>query len=236
MKIIILGDIHGRKCWKDILDNEQYDLVVFLGDYVSTHQDISEEAQIENLKDILEFKENNPNKVILLRGNHDLQHMGYDWAQCSGYFRDVGRWFYSKENKDRFLNDTQWIYLYKPSNILFSHAGISKTWLQRTEGLLQDINKLEPSELFGFFAGKDNPYDCYGQSIYQPCTWIRPSTLMGDLYWPKRYTQVVGHTTFKQIIHWKESDKNVYFCDCDLREYLVFKDGEFEIKKVPTIK
>ena len=70
MKIIILGDIHGRKCWKDILDNEQYDLVVFLGDYVSTHQDISEEAQIENLKDILEFKEANPNKVILLRGNH----------------------------------------------------------------------------------------------------------------------------------------------------------------------
>lgn len=70
MRIIILPDIHGRVWWKDILDKEHYDLVVFLGDYVSTHQDITGEAQINNLKNILDFKESNPDKVILLRGNH----------------------------------------------------------------------------------------------------------------------------------------------------------------------
>ena len=178
MRIIILGDIHGRTWWKDILDNEQYDLVVFLGDYVSTHHDISTMAQINNLKDILDFKENNPDKVILLRGNHDLDHLGYYWAECSGHFPGVEEWLSQEKNKQRFLNDTQWIYLYKPSNILFSHAGISKTWLEKTNVLIRDINNLPPSELFGFTPGIDNPYDCYGDSIYQPCTWIRPGSLL----------------------------------------------------------
>lgn len=235
MRIIILGDIHGRTWWKDILDKEQYDLVVFLGDYVSTHQDISSEAQIENLKNILDFKEANPDKVILLRGNHDLDHLGYWWSECSGHFRDVGEWLSQEENRVRFLKDTQWIYLYKPSNLLFSHAGISKTWIKIAGCLIQNINKLEPSELFGFCAGEDNPYDCYGDSIYQPCVWIRPSSLISDIYSGKKYTQIVGHTTFNSIIHYKTKDCNIYFCDCNLQEYLVFDDGKFEIKKIPPI-
>ena len=234
MRIIILPDIHGRVWWKDILDKDQYDLVIFLGDYVSTHQDITGEAQINNLKNILDFKESNPDKVILLRGNHDLQHLGYYWAECSGYFRDVGKWMSQKENLDRFLKDTQWIYLYKPSNLLFSHAGISITWLGNTGVLLKDINKLPPSSLFGFTAGIDNPYDNYGYSIYQPCTWIRPESLLSNI--SKRYTQIVGHTTFYKIEHCQTENYNVYFCDCNLQEYLVFDNGEFEIKKVPAIR
>lgn len=234
MRIIILPDIHGRIWWKDILDNEEYDLVVFLGDYVSSHDDIDGLHQINNLENILDFKEANPDKVILLRGNHDVQHLGYYWAECSGLFPEVEEWLSRKENKERFLNDTQWIYLYKPSNILFSHAGISKTWLKKADVLIRDINNLPPSELFGFTPGIDNPYDCYGDSIYQPCTWIRPGSLLSDM--PERYTQVVGHTPFNEIVHHKTPSCNVYFCDCNLKEYLVFDSGEFEAKKIPPIK
>lgn len=233
MRIIILPDIHGRKWWKDILDNEVYDLVVFLGDYVSSHDDISGQEQIENLCNILDFKEQNPDKVILLRGNHDVQHLGYYWAECSGLFPEVEEWLSRKENKERFLKDTQWIYIYKPNDILFSHAGISKTWLRRTNVLLKDINNLPPSELFGFSPGKDNPYDFYGDSIYQPCTWIRPSKLLLDGI--KKYTQVVGHTTLKNILHRKEG-RGFFFCDTCLKEYLVFEDGRYEVKEVPPIK
>ena len=233
MRIIILPDIHGRKWWKDILDNEVYDLVVFLGEYVSSHDDISGQEQIENLCNILDFKEQNPDKVILLRGNHDVQHLGYYWAECSGLFPEVEEWLSRKENKERFLKDTQWIYIYKPNDILFSHAGISKTWLRRTNVLLKDINNLPPSELFGFSPGKDNPYDCYGDSIYQPCTWIRPSKLLSDGI--KKYTQVVGHTTLKNILHRKEG-RGFFFCDTCLKEYLVFEDGRYEVKAIPPIK
>ena len=71
-KILVLGDIHGRTCWADIIKKENPDKVIFLGDYVSTHDNISEEWQCSNLEDILNYKEANPDKVILLRGNHKI--------------------------------------------------------------------------------------------------------------------------------------------------------------------
>ena len=72
MKTLILGDIHGRTIWKEIIEKENPDKVIFLGDYVDTHQFISPRDQIENLEEILTYKEKNPDKVILLRGNHKI--------------------------------------------------------------------------------------------------------------------------------------------------------------------
>ena len=72
MKKLVLGDIHGRTIWKDIIEKENPDKVIFLGDYVTTHEGISSEAQIANLEDILSYKKSNPNDVILLRGNHKI--------------------------------------------------------------------------------------------------------------------------------------------------------------------
>ena len=87
MKTLVLGDIHGRLVWYDIIEKEHPDKIIFLGDYVSTHDDISVEQQCMNLEDILNHKVDNPDKVILLRGHHDMQHLGYYWAECSGLFR-----------------------------------------------------------------------------------------------------------------------------------------------------
>ena len=70
MKILVLGDIHGRIIWEDIIDKENPDKTVCLGDYVCTHDNISSEQQLSNLEDILNYKEKNSDKVILLRGNH----------------------------------------------------------------------------------------------------------------------------------------------------------------------
>ena len=72
MKTLVLGDVHGRTIWKDIIEKENPDRVIFLGDYVSTHELISSDQQIEELYAILDYKENNPDKVILLRGNHKI--------------------------------------------------------------------------------------------------------------------------------------------------------------------
>ena len=72
MKTLVLGDIHGRTIWKDIIKKENPDKVIFLGDYVTTHEGISSEQQISNLEEILTYKEENSDKVILLRGNHKI--------------------------------------------------------------------------------------------------------------------------------------------------------------------
>lgn len=96
--------------------------------------------------------------------------------------------------KDRFLSDTQWVYI--EGNIIFSHAGVSKTWFKNFD--FEDVNLInncEPSEKFGFIPNRLSDY--YGDSITQPCVWIRPQSLIEDAL--NGYIQVVGHTPVKNI-------------------------------------
>lgn len=246
MGILILGDIHGRKIWKEIIEKENPDKVIFLGDYVSTHDNISEQEQIENLEEILRYKEKNPEKVILLRGNHDVQHLKYPWAQCSGYFPKVAYWMF--ENKERFLNNSQWIYLY--DNIIFSHAGISQVWFTKSicpyifdnigfqydatmNIVLNQINDIEPCELFGFIP--DNMWDMCGESATQSCTWIRPEKLVRHAL--EGFTQVVGHTPVKDkcvdCFETIKDGEHIWLCDAlDQKSYLIIENGEFKSKEL----
>lgn len=238
MKILVLGDIHGRGCWEPIIEKEQPDLTIFLGDYVSTHGLITEKQQIDNLERILQYKEENPDTVILLRGNHDLASL-YRWAECypmNGKRVDE----YMRNNKERFLNNTQWIYIYK--NICFSHAGVSSVWMNNNNiKSLEDINTLEPSKLFAF-TGKMS--DFTGESPQQPPIWIRPWTLIDCGY--RGVIHVVGHTSLKPGIknvkeeYSKYNDYSqteldnfvdVWCCDQLPKEYLIIDNDKFIVKK-----
>lgn len=229
MKILVLGDIHGRTIWKDIIEKENPDKIIFLGDYVSTHDNISADQQLSNLNNILNYKEESSDKVILLRGNHDTQHLGYYWAECSGW--DPKIWQYMSESnfKERFLKLTQWIHIDDDLKVIFSHAGISSIWMNNSDiDSVYDINKLEPSELFGFTP--DSPYDYYGNSITQPPTWIRPQTLCKCNI--RGWDQVVGHTPVIQDIanikRVTKKNKNIWLCDAlGLSQYLIIENGIF---------
>ena len=66
MRTLVFGDIHGRLIWEDIIKKEKdIDKIVFLGDYVTTHEPISDEQQLFNFENILTYKEDNPEKVII---------------------------------------------------------------------------------------------------------------------------------------------------------------------------
>ena len=51
MKIIAIGDLHGRTLWKYIVSKVDFDVVVFIGDYFDTHENISPVQQIKNFKE-----------------------------------------------------------------------------------------------------------------------------------------------------------------------------------------
>ena len=230
-KILVLGDTHGRPFWKEIIEKENPDKIIFLGDYVSTHEGISAEQQLSNLEEILTYKENNPGKVILLRGNHDTQHLGYYWAECSGWDGQVWGVMSQSEFKERFLKLTQWVYIDEELKTIFSHAGVSDVWMKNSEiDSVHDINSLEPSELFGFTP---NYYgDCYGDSETQPPVWIRPQALCKCNV--KGWDQVVGHTPVRTIINVGKSAKgkqNIWLCDAlGVKQYLVIDNNEFQPK------
>lgn len=226
-KIVVLGDIHGNTVWKDIIAKEQPEQVIFLGDYVSTHENVSDEEQVENLKEILRYKDEHL-ETILLRGNHDLQHLGYYWAECSGYFPRVA--MEMANFKDEFLAKTQWIHVM--GNIAFSHAGISKVWLEDNFLSLDDINMLGPTELFGFTSS--NPSDRFGDSPEQPPTWIRPMTLMKVMI--PDYIQVVGHTPVEHCFNVKDEEEipnDLWLCDAlDQGEYLLIENHVITVQNI----
>lgn len=252
MKTLILGDIHGRAIWKRILAKEKPYRVIFLGDYVTSTDGIGAHEQLKNLDAILALKDEMGDKCVLLRGNHDIEHLTFpaqDWALTSRYQPDVAIGL--EKRSERFLASTQWVYeLWEGwKSYLFSHAGISSVWLRDSLGLQTDdvgmfgwiakINAMKPSPLFGFIP------DCYrdhdGSSPSQPLTWIRPLSLMTCM--PERYSQVVGHTPVYRRCYnlrealgdaWKGPQfQDLWLADgLEKKAYLVIEDGEFKSKKL----
>jgi len=76
MKTVFIGDIHGRSIWKQIVEQEKPDRVIFVGDYFDSF-DIPGIDQIHNFKEIIHFKKTSGIEVVLLVGNHDYHYMGY---------------------------------------------------------------------------------------------------------------------------------------------------------------
>ena len=270
MKVLILGDLHCRSIWKEIVakEGESCDKIIFLGDYTCPREvkfdDPTDACGF--LYDILDFKDRNPDKVVLLRGNHDLCSLGYYWARCwpQDHLKVIQYW-QTEDVKNWFLKNTQWIYIIPYTGIVCSHAGISKQWEKNVRKHfnmmghdydldseviidLELINHIEPCELFAFTPCKLSDYS--GESATQPCTWIRPYTLLE--YGVKDVIHVVGHTPTKHICNIKEEcirtrnelgitegeEKVEDYCDiwcCDNlqnEEYLIIENGEFKVKKV----
>lgn len=234
MKIVVFGDIHGRPWWKDIIEKENPTKVIFLGDYVSTHDNYTGQEQFDNLVDIMDYKEEMGDNCIMLRGNHDLQHLGYSWAECSGWFGDAAHYMSSSNFKPEFLAKTKWVHVEEigEEKYLFSHAGVSKKWLEYSNiNNIENINETEPSERFGFCPS--SYFDMYGTSPTQPCTWIRPQTLVKVTV--DDYNQVVGHTPVREHIQSVKMDngKDLWLCDnMSEKEYLVIEDNKINVKKL----
>jgi predicted MPP superfamily phosphohydrolase len=201
MKIIAFGDIHGRNCWQQIVSNIEYDKVVFLGDYFDSHERISEEHQVANFIDLTELKRNQPEKVILLFGNHDYHYLSIVKEQYSGFQKNLKP--IVQELLSTALEDAVLQMCYSVDNYIFTHAGITNTWLKRNrykDGLLYEkfINDLflkKPSA-FKFTVGENN--SPFGDDTCQSPIWVRPQSLMSDTI--KGYIQIVGHTPKKEII------------------------------------
>lgn len=230
MKIVALGDTHGRVVWKRIVANEEAtaDKIIFMGDYFDTHGGkVSPNKQLANFKDILAYKRANPDKVIMLTGNHDYHYIkgiseNYSGYQ-GGYAIDFG------EALEDAFKDASMQMCYIHDKFVFTHAGITKTWAKNNEidttNLEQSVNdmfKFKPRR-FGFIMG-DN-FDQTGDDITQPPIWVRPRSLYKDKL--DGIINIVGHTTVTKLDVSKAEDFNMIMIDClgTSIEYLVIEDG-----------
>jgi len=236
-KILCFSDIHGRKFWRETLSNnvDKVDKVIFLGDYLDPYpNEIEENPELMEcnnfydsknllimLNDIVSLKKINPDKYILLCGNHSCS---YIWSKFHAASRtDYKNWEkYHKfflENLEYF--NSVWI----ENNVIFSHAGISEGWadqflyhymkydegaeLEKNSVVLETARVLKDTPLKNFNIHYINSLGCisayrWGDAPYGSCEWadIREhftKKLSGcsPTFYENIY-QVFGHTQLKE--------------------------------------
>lgn len=152
VKILTIGDIHGREIWKEFLFGtiekfeawkeqvftgkspefetslnivfSDVDKVVFVGDYFDSFT-VSNGVMKANVLDIFLLKRQYPDKVFLLWGNHDVHY--WDSSQrCSGFRAEMYYDFHDIVSENANLLD----FSHQVGNVIWTHAGITADFLQ----------------------------------------------------------------------------------------------------------
>jgi predicted phosphodiesterase len=243
--ILVCGDIHGRKFWKEPSNNiEIYEKVIFLGDYLDPYnfEDITVADAIENFKQIIQFKKNNMNKVVLLIGNHDLPYFSttyYNFSMwhcrhSSEYHNEIQKIF--EDNSDLF----QLAYTY--NNILFTHAGVESKWLTEVLDCKEENNiDIICNTINELLKTKEGLRKLYcitpergGRDRFGSCVWADVHDIMWDSK-PLEIKQIFGHT----MQAYYDQNRNIAFGDAiefdnckmiDTAKPYVLDTDNFEIK------
>jgi predicted phosphodiesterase len=241
MSIAIIGDIHGREKYKEIIDDAMSKArkVILLGDYIDPYP-ISEktpdtkskysfmynkeyiypkfEDTIKILDDIIQIKKSNLNKIILLIGNHDAHYLFDDIEISSRYDSKNATKIKSiyKNNFDLFQ------YAFQTKNKLFTHAGISNGWYNTHSSILKDFGLNDDKS--NFMEVFDNISKSRYNYILNIVSYIRGGdSLYGGITWADfdetyknnldGFDQYVGHSKVKNIITMTNENGTITYCD-----------------------
>lgn len=222
MRITTIGDIHGRDGWREIVKKTPSTKFIFSGDYLDPYRNekIDPIQTIENFQEIIDFKTENPDKVILLIGNHDAQYLFpprfATTRRMIQFFQEISDIFWF--NKDKFQ------FAYQRGNYLWTHAGVTNGWLiefydkLKTFGLKDDFSNLADSLNN---AGKS----ATGLSIYDKVSmyrggfdkngspiWADTEELAYDML--DNCHQITGHNRFLDIHKIGDKNSSITFVDC----------------------
>ena len=131
-KILILPDIHGRKFWLEpCFHEEEFDKIVFLGDYVDPYtsiEGITKAEALDNFKEILKFKDKTGEKTIMLLGNHDLSYIERSMPKCRYDYENGEEISALFEDYQESLN-IGYECMMNGKHYIFTHCGIEMDWL-----------------------------------------------------------------------------------------------------------
>ena len=137
-RILVVPDVHGRLFWKKPVKKywNSVDRVVFLGDYLDPYEDEDGLADdiFKNIMEIIELKQNNKEKVVLLKGNHDQHYASERFEELAGGTRmDQQNWnkYHQAFTEHKDLFQIAHIEYIKGMPYVFSHAGLTLYWLKK---------------------------------------------------------------------------------------------------------
>ena len=226
--ILIVPDVHGRDFWLPALDYKGE--IIFLGDYVDPYpQDgFNDEATYETLLKIIDFKQQNHDRVTLLIGNHEMQYYNTDFG--AGRFSEQ---YYSKFNKILTEDPTKELFQIckQIDKYLFIHAGITKGWYHRHYSKFKDLGSTLEEQINNIFFKK--------MYIFHEAAWKYRGGLddSGSPLWADYHEfldetehfdphiiQIIGHT---QILEPDPIIKDS-FCMLDNRQLYLLHDNVVE--------
>lgn len=218
IKYLIIPDVHGRDFWREpvkkVLENTNAH-IVFLGDYTDgypnewEHSFDYQQHTVDNFKEIIELKKQNPRRMTLLIGNHDCGYAIGDDICSSRMDRS-----HRRELENLFSDNKELFQIAEECNIagrhiIFSHAGILKGWAKLVWGdeaenpsfnVVDQLNNAWLTDHYGILDALGD-YDIYrgwggfkyGSPIWSDIrSWVRvtPEETYGF--------NIVGHTQLER--------------------------------------
>ena len=229
-RLIIIPDVHGRDFWREAAGDNPDGAFVFLGDYLDSyrHEGIREEDAFRGLQDIVRFKEEYPDKVTLLWGNHDLHYMYPELLGSRYDFDNAERnahmfWDHQELFKIAFETEAA------GKRFLFSHAGVGMGWLKQNFPTLrsEEVNADLLNDLVGYpaFMSALEDVSAYrgGGKRYGSMVWadIHEQSDIDNQF--PGVVQVFGHTMMGLPFNY---ENRIYCLDCRRPFYLDFEDGQ----------
>lgn len=230
LKTITVSDIHGKDCWKDI-NPDKYDKIIFIGDYMDApYRNINDVKPgdalndrvlvnaktgkthgelLYNLSEIIRFKDEYPDKVVLLVGNHDIPYVLkirneslYLHTICSGHRYTMAI------DAAKLFNDNfkKFDLMFQLGNVLWSHAGLTQeAYNSYFKSLINDRFDILVEEMNKQFIL--NNLDLHiipelrgGFNKYGSVTWADRREWNAETY-KLPFIQIVGHTPVKDILY-----------------------------------
>ena len=218
MNTLSIGDTHGNFVLDDVKRvMDKHDKIIFVGDYVDSFT-LDNPTINKNLCDLIEFKKENEDKVVLLLGNHDLQYMyNNDIHRCSGYRPEIRFDLFDifNNNKDVFQ------IAFQIDNYLWTHAGINTGWYKYRFNKFIKKNNLKDMLIVDQL---NFAFESYEETLFDVGHWRGGYLDVGGPFWAdkrelinnplKGYHQIVGHTRVKDYTtNYKNNDTSVTFID-----------------------
>jgi len=197
MSILIIPDIHGRIFWKNAIEKHFNDVskTVFLGDFLDSYpwEGITRKDAIRNFQEVIDFKSENKDKVILLLGNHDLPYIDKrNFYSRSRY--DSSNAYHIEEmfRSHRSLFQMAYEELINDKRYLFTHAGLQKGWYDNNKKIIGELTVENLNKLL------DVPH---GIRSLCEASWIRGGTdKFGSIVWNDLRDM---HSRINQDIPWE---------------------------------
>lgn len=215
-KILVCGDLHTKYHIFEYVKSLacKYDEVVFLGDYVDDWS-ASPEASWNLLNSLIEWKKAEPEKVILLWGNHDLSEYMPEIFRCAGFNQRT-----SNLVREVFRNnDNLFQIAYSWNRILFTHAGLTDSFAKQLE--IDDFqngwSNIVANEL-NILLNTEEKRNMLAQVGQARGGASVPSVMWADKIELEEdpcsdFIQVVGHTPVEDITTCTIGEANLIFCD-----------------------